>query len=239
MTGYAREKSFALFTTGSHDCPYLPGRVARTAFVDPHSTLSTDAYAALIQRGFRRSGPYLYRPACPACRACQTLRIPVREFAPKRRHRRCLQRNRGVVIRALAPLYRPEHFELYRRYIAARHPGGSMDDPTEESYQGFLSTEWCDTEFLEMRENGRLLGVAVVDNLDGALSAVYTFYEPGEPRRSLGTLAILLEIREAARRGKDYLYLGYWIPQCERMAYKADFRPHEVLNEHGDWRRVF
>jgi arginine-tRNA-protein transferase len=136
-------------------------------------------------------------------------------------------------------LYRPEHFELYRRYIAARHPGGSMDDPTEESYQGFLSTEWCDTEFLEMRENGRLLGVAVVDNLDGALSAVYTFYEPGEPRRSLGTLAILLEIREAARRGKDYLYLGYWIPQCERMAYKADFRPHEVLNEHGDWRRVF
>lgn len=226
-------RRLAVFATQEHACPYLPGRIARTAFVDPRAPLDTALYANLIQRGFRRSGHHLYRPSCPSCTACRSLRIPVARFRARRRHRRCLRHNACVRIDSVAPHYCDAHFALYRRYMAARHPGGGMANPTPESYQSFLTCSWCDMEFLELRENDRLLAVAVVDDLGDALSAVYTFYEPELPDRSLGTLSILRTITETRRRGYDYLYLGYWITGCARMDYKAEFRPHEVLTRSG------
>ncbi|HET8701698.1 MAG TPA: arginyltransferase, partial [Nitrococcus sp.] len=177
-------RQLAVFATQEHACPYVHDRIARTALIDPYAPLDTVLYADLIQRGFRRSGNHLYRPSCPSCSACRSLRIPVARFRARRRHRRCLQRNADIRIDSVAPRYREAHFALYRRYIAARHPGGSMDNPTPESYQSFLTGSWCDTEFLELQENGRLLAVAVIDDLGNALSAVYTFYEPGLPERS-------------------------------------------------------
>lgn len=228
-----QSRRLALFATPEHACPYLPGRIAHTTFVDPRASLNTALYAELIQQGFRRSGRHIYCPSCPGCRACQSLRIPVAQFRARRRHRRCLQRNAGVRIRHLAAHYRDEHFALYRRYVATRHPDGNMDNPTPEDYQSFLIRSWCNTELMELREYDQLLAVAVMDNLGDALSAVYTFYEPELPQRSLGTLSILWEITETRRRGYDYLYLGYWIPGCVRMDYKAEFRPHEVLTRSG------
>ena len=232
-----RERRLAVLATPEHDCPYIAGRIARTAFIDPYATLDTRLYADLIQQGFRRSGDYLYRPSCPSCSACQSLRIPVNRFNPRRRHRRCLRDNAGVRLESVAPRYSEAHFTLYRRYLAARHPGGSMANSTPESYQSFLTRSWCHTEFLELREDSRLLAVAVVDDLEDALSAVYTFYEPDLAERSLGTLAILRLIGETRCRGYDYLYLGYWIAECASMCYKSEFRPHEVLTPSG-WVRV-
>lgn len=226
-----------VLTTQEHPCPYLPERIARTAIIDPRATLDTALYANLIRWGFRRSGPHLYRPSCPSCTACRSLRIPVARFHTRRRHRRCLRHNAGIRIHSVAPRYYNAHFALYCRYLAARHPGGNMDSPTPESYEGFLTRSWCDTELLELRENARLFAVLVVDDLGDALSAVYTFYEPELPDRSLGTLAILRAIMETRRRGYDYLYLGYWITGCARMDYKAEFRPHEVLTRSG-WMEV-
>ncbi|MDN5849819.1 MAG: arginyltransferase [Nitrococcus sp.] len=226
-------RPLAVFATQEHACPYVPGRIARTAVVDPRAPLDTALYAGLIQRGFRRSGSHLYHPSCPSCSACRSLRIPVAEFRARRSHRRCLRRNACVRIDCVAAHYCEAHFALYRRYLAARHPGGSMDNPTPEGYQSFLTRSWCNTELLELHENNRLLAVAVVDDLGDALSAVYTFYEPGLPERSLGLLSILRTITETRRRGYDYLYLGYWIAGCARMDYKAEFRPHEVLTRSG------
>lgn len=226
-------RRLALFETQAHECPYVPSRIARTAFIDPRASLDTSLYAELIQQGFRRSGRHLYRPSCQGCNACCSLRIPVAKFRPRRRHRRCLRRNASISVASVPPRFCNEHFSLYRSYVAERHPGSSMDDPTPESYQSFLGQSWCDTEFLELYENDRLLAVAVMDDLGNALSAVYTFYEPGLPDRSLGTLAILCEIAETRRRGYDYLYLGYWITGCAGMDYKAEFRPHEVLTSSG------
>ncbi|MCO6439724.1 MAG: arginyltransferase [Nitrococcus mobilis] len=231
--GRDRTRRLEVLATPEHACPYIAGRSARTVFIEPGTPLNTALYAELIQQGFRRSGYYLYRPTCPNCSACQSLRIPVTQFRARRKHRRCLRRNAEVRLGSVAPHYCAAHFALYRRYLAARHPDGSMANPTPENYQSFLTRSWCNTELLELRENNRLLAVAVVDDLGDALSAVYTFYEPEFPERSLGTLAILLTVMETRRRGYDYLYLGYWIAGCARMWYKSEFRPHEVLTPAG------
>lgn len=237
MTGRPpRYRRLPLLTTGDHDCPYLPDRRARTAFVDPVLPFDTPLYRQLLDQGFRRSGRHLYRPACPGCQACQSLRIPVAAFRPRRRHRRNLRDNRSVELRPVAPGFRDAHYRLYARYVTRRHAGGSMAEPTPAEYRSFLMASWCDSLFLELREDERLLAVAVVDRFPDALSAVYTFYEPDLAGRGLGTLAILRQIEYARAHGLDWLYLGYWIDGCERMAYKADFRPHDVHTPAG-WQR--
>lgn len=234
----SESEAIGLLATGEHECPYLMGHTARTAFVDPRTPLDHVRYRQLMTRGFRRSGQFLYRPACPACQACRSLRIPVAEFRPRRRHRRCWRRNRDLEVATVPAGFRTDHYDLYARYVASRHPGGGMDQPTPESYRSFLHAQWCDTEFMEFRENGVLRAVAVCDRLADALSAVYTFYDTDCPERGLGTFAILAQIRMARVLGLDWLYLGYWIARCSRMDYKAEFLPHEVLAPDGQWTRI-
>lgn len=199
--------------------------------------MSNVVYSTLVNQGFRRSGEYVYRPGCIACRACKSLRIPVRDFSPSRRHRRCLAANSAANVQRVTASYREEHFQLYQRYLASRHAGSQMADPTSQQYLEFLTASWCNSAFYEFREEGRLLAVAAVDELHNGLSAVYTFYEPELPQRGLGTLAILWLLGEAHRLGLPYLYLGYWIEESPKMRYKQAFRPHEVFDA-GTWRTV-
>jgi len=231
------QRAVSIYATGEHPCAYLPERRARTLFVDPREPLNAGAYSSLVDQGFRRSGEYVYRPGCPSCSSCQSLRIPVAEFAPSRRHRRCLKLNSRLRIHVLPPTFREEHFALYQRYITHRHAGSQMADPSPRQYLDFLTASWAQTVFYEFREDDRLLAVSVVDELTYGLSAVYTFYEPELPKRGLGTLSILWLINETRQLGLPYLYLGYWIAECEQMSYKSGFRPHEVFVD-GQWRRV-
>lgn len=235
--GQPHVRPVSIYATGEHPCAYLDHRLARTLFVDPRQALSTPIYSSLVEQGFRRSGDYVYRPGCRGCSACKSLRIPVRDFRLSRRHRRCLTANGDVCVHVIPPTFRSEHFELYRRYVAQRHAGSQMADPTPQQYLEFLTTSWGESLFYEFREHGRLLAVSAVDQLTSGLSAVYTFYEPSCSRRSLGTLAIVWLIREAQQLGLDYLYLGYWIGESAKMRYKADFRPHEIFDGTA-WRRV-
>ncbi|RLK50585.1 arginine-tRNA-protein transferase [Alkalispirillum mobile] len=224
-----------VYATGDHACPYLDGETACTWFVDPEASLSPGLYSNLIRQGYRRSGSYIYRPGCEDCHACQSLRIPVAAFRPRRRHRRCLKANSGALVQPLPPEYRDEHYRLYCDYLQARHPGSEMADPSIGEYLEFLRADWCETLFYEFRdERDELLGVAVTDLVADGLSAVYTFFRPDLPRRSLGTLGILWQINEAQRLGLSYVYLGYWVAGCESMRYKSDFRPHEVYTG-GRW----
>lgn len=229
--------SLSIYATGEHECAYLPERKARTLFVDPRQPLDGAAYSSLVDQGFRRSGDYVYRPGCQGCSACKSLRIPVRDFHLSRRHQRCLKANAQVQVHERTAAYRSEHFALYQRYISERHVGSQMADPTPQQYLEFLATSWGDSVFYEFRENGDLLAVSVVDVLSNGLSAVYTFYQPSLLRRSLGTLAVVWLIGEAQRRNLDFLYLGYWIAESDKMRYKADFLPHEIF-VHNEWRRV-
>lgn len=225
-----------LFSTPPHECSYLPDHRATTIFLDPYFPKDARLYSLLSEQGFRRSGEHLYRPQCENCRACISVRVPVNELRPRRRFRRIWDKNRDLSVRPVAPVYRKEHFQLYCEYLAHRHKGGGMDDPTPESYMQFLTSTWSETLFYEFRLGSRLLAVAVLDQLENALSAVYTFFSPHYPRRSLGHYAILWEIREAERLGMDWLYLGYWIDGCEKMQYKDDYQPLEYY-ANGLWFR--
>jgi arginine-tRNA-protein transferase len=216
-------------------CSYLPQRLTSNLVVDPAIGVDMALYSQLIRQGFRRSGRILYRPHCEACRQCLSLRIPVGEFTPRRRHRRVMQRNRELVMNPCNARFQQAHFELYRRYTASRHSGGSMAGANPDEYLDFLTADWSNTLFLEMREQGRLLAVAVTDQVSDGLSAVYTFFEPELPQRSLGTFALLSQLELAAQLGLPHLYLGYWIRDCPKMAYKADYRPMQVFSE-GRWR---
>lgn len=229
----------ALYLSGEHVCSYLPGRQARTLFIDPLAPMSGQLYLRLLEHGFRRSGSHIYRPACARCHACVPLRIPVRAFRPDRSQRRTWERTRAALsLRKHPPRFDPIQFALYRRYIEARHADGSMADASPESYQDFLLSPWGGTTaLLELWLEDRLMAVAVTDVLENALSAVYTFFDPAFSGQSPGTLAVLCQISEARRLGLDWLYLGYWIEGCRKMSYKDRFRPLEAWID-GGWRSV-
>ena len=225
-----------LIVTPVHECGYLSERSARTAFVDPSAPKNPELLSLLSGHGFRRSGAQIYRPLCPQCQACVALRIPVREFRPRRQQRRVWRHNQDLEVIEQDDRFREEHYHLYRRYVAMRHPGGSMDGATTGEYHSFLRGTWAETVFFEIRLGPRLLAVAVSDRLLDALSAVYTFYDPEFEARSLGTYCILWQIEAARRAGHEWLYLGYWIAECRKMRYKEHFRPHERFI-HGAWVR--
>jgi arginine-tRNA-protein transferase len=161
----------------------------------------------------------------------------VREFRPRRSQRRAWRANADLEVRPARPLFSEEHFRLYERYLTARHSGGGMDEPTPGQYLEFLTSPWADTVFYEFRQGGALVAVAVADRLEDGLSAVYTFFDPDLPARSLGVFAILWEVAEARRLDREFVYLGYWIRESAKMRYKAEYRPLEYLTGAG-WRRA-
>ncbi|MHB8742536.1 MAG: arginyltransferase [Sulfuricaulis sp.] len=235
MTSHQKQPD--VFLSMPHPCSYLPGRTATSLFLDPRQPLDSRQYAAFMRLGFRRSGDLIYRPHCRDCHACIPVRIPVDHFHANRGQRRIWKRNQNLSVTPRPALYNHEHFELYRRYQAMRHPGGGMDDPDPQKYINFLSSQNIQTVFYEIRERNKLLAVAVTDILPDGLSAVYTFFDPAEQRQSLGVYAILWQIWQTREQQLPWLYLGYWIKECQKMAYKENYRPLEVFRN-GTWLRL-
>jgi arginine-tRNA-protein transferase len=222
-------KSLPLYLGYEHDCDYLPGRRAQMVYVDPHAVLDKSMYSRLATNGFRRSGGLVYRPHCAMCAACVPVRVPVAAFQANRSQRRTLKLNADLCVVAKPPVFDERHYQLYLRYLQARHPDGNMAESSREDYLGFLGNAWGETVFYEFLAGDTLLAVAVVDHLDEGWSAVYTFYDPDQTRRGLGSFAVLWQIDEARRRGLPWLYLGFWIQECRKMTYKSNFRPFEAL----------
>lgn len=218
-----------LYLTTEHECGYLPDHMATNLVPDPRVQMDMQLYSQLIELGYRRSGSHTYRPHCKNCQQCISCRIPVNRFRPNRSQRRCLQVNNNCSTHRVTTQYSDEHFELYRRYINARHSYSNMANPLPEDYKNFLFSRWSDTFFLELRENRQLIAVAVCDQVNSGLSAVYSYYGPEAPNRSLGTYCILKMIEQTKLMGLEYLYLGYLIQGCNKMRYKQCFRPLEVF----------
>ena len=225
----ASERRITLYSTPDHECSYLPAQQARTVFIDPALPKSPGLYSLLARHGFRRSGTHVYRPQCELCEQCIPIRVPVANFAPSRRHRRNRRANADLEVTWQPAEYREEYFALYERYLNARHRDGSMANPNPQNFEDFLLCNWAKTRFAAFRRAGKLVAVAVADPVEDGLSAVYTFFEPSLGRRGLGTYALLWQIDEVARLGQRYLYLGYWISDSSKMAYKAEFLPQERL----------
>jgi arginine-tRNA-protein transferase len=222
------------YSTALYPCSYLPGRQARSLVAGPTDRIDHATYSKLVASGFRRSGLFTYRPDCPQCQACEPMRIPVESFRPSRAQRRTTKAHQNLVAQVLPLHFSHEHFALYQRYQAHRHPGGGMDLGEQEQYVEFLLQSRLRSRLVEFRAPsqgdapGALQMVCVVDLLTDGLSAVYTFYEP-ESTGSLGTYGVLWQIEQTKRLQLPYLYLGYWIAASAKMAYKARFRPHQLL----------
>ena len=218
-----------LFRTRPHDCSYLPQKQATTLFVDPDAPVDQALYSELSRRGFRRSGPHLYRPFCENCEQCIPARVKVASFKPNRNQRRCIKANTDLRVDFRARIDTDEHYALYEQYITLRHQDGDMYPPSRQQFEEFLSAQWQLTQFVEFRDREQLKAVAVIDELDDGLSAIYTFFDAEDTARSLGRYAILWQIAEARRRQLPYVYLGYWIQGCQKMRYKTEYQPCELL----------
>ncbi len=231
-------QKLSFYATPPHDCNYLPYQAAITLFADPRFPKNSRLYSALADCGFRRSGEHLYIPHCDHCTSCIPVRVPVREFRPSRNQKRSWKQNQDLLINKREPVFNAEHYALYEKYLQCRHVGGGMDNPSPDTYMQFLTATWTETVFYEMRlhKDNTLVAVAVVDIMDNALSAVYTFFDPDYAYRSLGRFAVLFQIEEARKRGLRSLYLGYWIEDCKKMRYKNEYQPLEYYL-HNDWFR--
>jgi len=229
--------SIRFFSTQPHECGYIAGKQATTVFVDPDLEIDQPLYSQLSSLGFRRSGQHLYRPHCEACRACIPTRLPVASFTPNRQQKRCIKRNLDLDVKFTSKLNLERHYPLYERYISLRHYDGDMYPPTTEQFESFLSSQWGNAQCLEVTLNDTLVGVAVTDQLNDALSAVYTFFDPDYDKRSLGVFSLLMQIQAAQSRELKYLYLGYWIESCQKMRYKTDYRPIQLLDS-GHWQEI-
>ncbi len=215
------------YASTAEPCGYLEDRKSISAYANPYMDMNLATYNELIQFGFRRSGGFLYRPHCPDCDECISLRIPVKKYQFSKNDKRTLRKNKDLSILRISAKYIEEHYELYRRYINERHPNGSMENPSRKDYHRFLICDWADTQFLEFRMGEKLLAVAVTDITSSGYSAVYTFYDQSVANRSLGHYAILKQIELSEETGLAYLYLGYWIKDSDKMRYKARYKPAE------------
>ncbi len=242
MTSQQPQSILSFYRTGPMPCPYLADAVERNLFTELggplHAFDAIELHDQLAAAGFRRSYNIVYRPACPNCSACIPVRVPVAAFSPGKSLRRIWNKNSDLEFTVMAPAARDDHYELFMKYQRARHGGGDMAAMGLADYTSMIADTFGQTRLIEYRaEHGILIAVCLTDFLSNGLSAVYSFFDPELHARSLGSYIVLSLIDQAAHADLSHLYLGYWIEESRKMAYKTRFQPLEALGPEG-WKKL-
>jgi leucyl-tRNA---protein transferase len=225
------------YLTAPYQCSYLAEREARSQVATPSFLISTAIYSELVRQGFRRSGTFTYRPRCDDCAECVPVRVKVNAFTPNRSQRRVWKKHHLLEV-SLHPLEdKQEYFDLYQRYQNTRHLDGGMSNDSRDQYQKFLLQSHVDSMLVEFREQGVLRMVSIIDALDDGLSSVYTFFDPDITQASFGTYNVMWQIELCRQLQLPYLYLGYWIKESRKMAYKSNFQPLQGFIQ-GVWQTL-
>ena len=239
MKPFSPQSLTYFFLSRASACPYLEGREEQMVFTDLSSAGNApELHNQLSRAGFRRSQGIAYKPNCQDCNACQAVRVPVERFTSSRSLNRIARRNATITATVLPPKGRGEHYALFHRYVASRHGDGGMAGMSFDDYLAMVQDTPVPSELIEFRtEDGELYGVCLTDLLDDGLSLVYSIFDPDMADNSPGKYIILWHIEEAKRRGLPHVYLGYWIEESRKMAYKARFRPLEAHGPDG-WTQI-
>ncbi len=239
MTALTRFPRF--FVTSPSPCPYLPGKQERKIFTELSGAHAAELNDALGRIGFRRSQSVAYRPSCVGCNACLSVRVVTGEFRPNATQRKLIRRHSDLEVTACRPWATEEQYDLLRRYLSTRHPGGGMTAMDDTDYADMVEQSPVGTYVIEYREpaerGGALVGACITDQQADGLSMIYSFFDAGSDRPGLGNLIIMDHIIRARNAGLAYVYMGYWVKGSERMAYKTRYRPMEVLGPNG-WSRL-
>ena len=230
------------YVTTGYSCGYLPNKLAQSLIASPQHLIDANVYSGLIQQGFRRSGKFAYRPHCENCCECIPVRLILKDFALTRSQKRAFKQHQNLTISILSVEFYEEHYQLYTAYQNARHLDINAPDKTTnqekkddaEQYKNFLCQTNVESVFIEFRESNQLKMVSVIDIVRDGISAVYTFYDPSDTKTSYGTYNVLWQAEWAKQLELPYLYLGYWIKDSQKMAYKQNFKPLEKLID-GEW----
>jgi leucyl-tRNA---protein transferase len=245
LTQHSRDTP-QFYLTAPSPCPYLAGKEERKVFTHLVGERASELNNILTQGGFRRSQSIAYRPACEGCRSCVSVRVVANEFEASRSMRRIVNRNSDLVGEMKIAVPTSEQYSIFRAYLDSRHRDGGMADMTVLDYAMMVEDSHIETRVVEYRRRegdeagrqaGDLIAVALTDVLGDGLSMVYSFFEPDEASRSLGTFMVLDHIERASRMGLAYVYLGYWVRGSRKMDYKSRFLPQERLTSDG-WARV-
>ncbi len=225
------------YVTTGYSCGYLPSRMAQSLIAAPQHLIDAEIYSSLIHQGFRRSGSFAYRPHCENCHECVPVRIPVEKFTPSRSQKRAFRQHQNLTAEAVPVDFYEEHYALYAAYQRARHNEQAKSDSPEEDaeqYKNFLCKSNVESVLVEFRDQQTLKMVSVIDIVSDGISAVYTFYDTSAANTSYGTYNIMWQVEWAKQLGLPYLYLGYWIRDSQKMAYKQNFKPLEKLID-NEW----
>jgi leucyl-tRNA---protein transferase len=234
------------YLTAPSPCPYLGGKEERKVFTHLVGERAPELNNILTQGGFRRSQSIAYRPACEGCRSCVSVRVVAKDFRPTQSMRRISRRNADIASEMRIAVPTSEQYAIFRAYLDSRHRDGGMADMTVLDYAMMVEDSHIETRIIEYRRRdaetphragGDLVAIALTDVLGDGLSMVYSFFEPDEAARSLGTFMVLDHIARAQRMGLSYVYLGYWVRGSRKMDYKSRFLPQERLMPDG-WARV-
>jgi arginine-tRNA-protein transferase len=219
-------------------CPYLPGRWERKLLTEIRGEGASSYYSLLSRAGFRRSHHYAYRPACEGCNSCVPVRVVARDFVASRSLRRIARKNADLHAEVCPAVASQEQFRVFKRYIDSRHDDGEMASMSFDDYRSMVEQSELETQMVEFRDHEQnLIAACLLDWLDDGPSAVYSFFDPKDCRRSPGIYMVLWLIEAARSRQRQNVYLGYWIRETGKMAYKSRFQPLEALGPRG-WQRL-